>query len=385
MSYSGTLGLPNRKWLSLSAGELMVETLVLQDTLASTNGRQVIGVSASSLTRDLAPTDIYFHVKDPFAIAGDLVLMETERQGRMVRDGEPRVRLSRLLLGCARRRLSVLRDARPRRDAGECRTPLAMRCSIPGQTDDGFIDLYSQRSTTANGYPGYVVSDRPLAYYRMTGAAGMAGAGTNGAGDVSMLDFSGNNRTGSVTNWGGTFWGRLAWDGLGTLGTDLGFYNGTTSGYNGTAGVIVPPGTFPDLTGNLTVSFLAKRDGATDSSFVAFLGWTEFVLYVNNTTGALRVAYNGQDVGLGCVLPLNVATAVTVTKDDQTNYVQCFINGAYISQVQRRWTPWPMPRRASGWAASARRGRTSAAISTRSRSTTTCSPPTALRRSTRGA
>ena len=76
VGYSGNLGFANRKWLGVWGAELNVETLVAMDTLASTNGRQLVGVSATVLTRGLAPADVHLYVKAPAFLAGDRVLFE---------------------------------------------------------------------------------------------------------------------------------------------------------------------------------------------------------------------------------------------------------------------------------------------------------------------
>lgn len=52
-NYDLNLGLINRKFLTLHAAELWVETLVAQETAASILGRILVGVNATTLTRDL--------------------------------------------------------------------------------------------------------------------------------------------------------------------------------------------------------------------------------------------------------------------------------------------------------------------------------------------
>jgi Chaperone of endosialidase len=60
--YKENLGTINRKYLSLHAAELWVETLVAQDTLATIGGRIVVGAT-TTLTRDLAPSATTIYVK----------------------------------------------------------------------------------------------------------------------------------------------------------------------------------------------------------------------------------------------------------------------------------------------------------------------------------
>jgi concanavalin A-like lectin/glucanase superfamily protein len=88
-AYGGNLGLFNRKWLTLNAGELQVQTLVAQDTMTTTGGRQLVG-SANVLLSPLAATaapgsDVCLKYDNLIANtggppAGDEVLLEARGQ-----------------------------------------------------------------------------------------------------------------------------------------------------------------------------------------------------------------------------------------------------------------------------------------------------------------
>ena len=62
LGYRENLGALNRKYLSLHAAELWVETLVAQQTLATIGGRILVGPT-TTLTRDVLPGDATIYVK----------------------------------------------------------------------------------------------------------------------------------------------------------------------------------------------------------------------------------------------------------------------------------------------------------------------------------
>jgi hypothetical protein len=74
-NYTVNLGAINKKYLTLWAAELWVETLVAQDTIATIGGRVLIGPT-TTLTRDLAPADTQVYVKHNQMVSGDKVYME---------------------------------------------------------------------------------------------------------------------------------------------------------------------------------------------------------------------------------------------------------------------------------------------------------------------
>jgi len=337
-SYSGSLGLPNRKWLTLSAAELLVETLVAQDTLASTNGRQLIGASATVLTRDLAAGDTMFYVKHPFAKAFDMVLLETAGKVEWIR-------IDSVTLDC---RLSCgdapgedYRYFVTRALDGSPANAFSAGDTIfnSGQTGDGFLDLYSQRSTISNGYAGYVLGDKPQQYYRMNGPTGAAGIGPNGNGDLTMLDSSGYGRTGSVP--GGVQWYRNTVAAVGTTNSDPAFLTGGTI-VPGLAGYfMVPRASLPNYAADLTLEFITYWDGTNNFSWLLTTAGTaatpirEFNVGISNGTVNL---YFGDGTtyhsfgSAGCTLTANNYTHIAITRDASARQVICYKNGAQVGQ-----------------------------------------------------
>jgi hypothetical protein len=74
-SYEGTIGSPLQKWLALYAAELNVETLVAQDTIATTGGRVLVGPT-TTLIEDLTSAATTIKVKHNNLSSGDRVYME---------------------------------------------------------------------------------------------------------------------------------------------------------------------------------------------------------------------------------------------------------------------------------------------------------------------
>lgn len=74
-SYTGNIGAINKKWLTLHAAELWVETLVAQNTIATIGGRILVGPT-TTLTQDCNSSVNYIHVKHNEMNPGDIVYME---------------------------------------------------------------------------------------------------------------------------------------------------------------------------------------------------------------------------------------------------------------------------------------------------------------------
>ena len=75
-NYDVNLGLINKKWLTLHAAELWVETLVAQDTIATIGGRILVGPT-TTLIADLGSGDSTVDVKHNQMTSGDRVYMES--------------------------------------------------------------------------------------------------------------------------------------------------------------------------------------------------------------------------------------------------------------------------------------------------------------------
>ena len=76
-NYYGNLGALNKKWLTLHAAELWVETLVAQDTIATIGGRILVGPT-TTLVQDLTAAATTIYVKHNQMTVGDRIYMEAD-------------------------------------------------------------------------------------------------------------------------------------------------------------------------------------------------------------------------------------------------------------------------------------------------------------------
>lgn len=143
-SYYGNLGALNKKWLTLHAAELWVETLVAQDTIATIGGRVLVGPT-TSLTQDLLSTATTIYVKHNQMVSGDVVYMEA--QGKI-----EFLRITSSASGSAGNySYSVTRDL----DATGANDWYAGDAMFnTGQAGNGFIDLYSIRGIKSASQTG---------------------------------------------------------------------------------------------------------------------------------------------------------------------------------------------------------------------------------------
>jgi hypothetical protein len=74
-TYHGNLGKPTAKWLTVNAAELLVETLVAQDTVATIGGRILVGPT-TTLTADIDGTVTTISVKHNTLTSGDVLYLE---------------------------------------------------------------------------------------------------------------------------------------------------------------------------------------------------------------------------------------------------------------------------------------------------------------------
>jgi hypothetical protein len=141
VGYSGNLGLLNRKWLTLHAAELWVETLVAQETIATIGGRILVGPT-TQLTTDIPAASGSINVKHNNLVSGDVIYLEANGRVEFMRvtssagAGTP--------LGAFA--YTVTRDL----DGSGANDWAAGDAAFnTGQAGSGFIDLYSIRGTKA--------------------------------------------------------------------------------------------------------------------------------------------------------------------------------------------------------------------------------------------
>lgn len=143
-SYYGNLGAINKKWLTLHAAELWVETLVAQDTIATIGGRVLVGAT-TVLVSDLSSGSTTINVKHNQMINGDVVYMEAEGKVEFMR-------INSSFSGSAGNyTYSVIRNL----DGTGANDWFAGDAMFnTGQAGNGFIDLYSIRGIKSASQTG---------------------------------------------------------------------------------------------------------------------------------------------------------------------------------------------------------------------------------------
>lgn len=139
-NYDLNLGLINKKWLTLHAAELWVETLVAQETIATIGGRILVGPT-TTLTSDLASGATTIFVKHNQASNGDRVYLEANGKIEFIA-------IASAYSGTGPYSYTVTRnlDGTGANDwyAGDA-------VFNTGQTSNGFIDIYSLYGIPRNG------------------------------------------------------------------------------------------------------------------------------------------------------------------------------------------------------------------------------------------
>lgn len=278
LNYDINLGAISKKYLTLHAAELWVETLVAQNTIATIGGRILVGPT-TYLTRDIGTGDTTIYVRHNQMISGDRVYMEASGfvEFFAITSGATTISATEFSY-------TVTRNL----DGSGANTWYAGDAMFnTGQTGNGFIDLYSIRGVkTASQYgPTIVGNIRNSSTYNdwteswaIGNLNGLYGYGTNlyGAGfgkyesgkpnividptngvrlrqyttDMIVLDASGNSYFAGVMTIGIS--GEIR-QGTGTLGsnytglriwrdTDIGriagYNNNTVQWYGGTDGYL---------------------------------------------------------------------------------------------------------------------------------------------------
>lgn len=271
------LGSLTKKYLTLHAWELWVDTLVAKRTIATIGGR-IFVAPTTKLVRDLAAADACMSVEDNEARVNDTVLLQKNGKFEKILIGANPVDCS-VSGNCAVTFTGYNLCSLTRNRDGTGANDWAAGDAVlnEGNTGDGYIDLYADRSATSEGYPGHVVSDGPVAYWRM-----------NETTSTTTADVMGNvgvaTETGTQSN------------GLGVLSTSLGTTSSDPVWQNTNAGgyLLVANDTDLQITADFTLEFWAfwENGGGTDN-VISRGGNSEYHLQVAATGAATFCHGNG--------------------------------------------------------------------------------------------
>lgn len=157
-AYSGNVGSLTRKWLTIHAAELWVQTLVAQDVLSTIGGR-ILALPTTVLAADLADGagDTTITVKHNNLASGDRIYLEANGK----------VEFMAVTSGAGGSAgaytYSVTRDLDT---SGRNLWYAGDAVANTGTTGDGWIDLYSVRGVASGGYgPAIVGNERLSATY----------------------------------------------------------------------------------------------------------------------------------------------------------------------------------------------------------------------------
>jgi hypothetical protein len=161
-----SLGSLSKKHLTIHAWELWVQTLVAQNTIATIGGR-ILVAPTTELTRDVVVADTTIYVKHNQARTNDTLMLQANGlfEKMLVTSNATDCSVSG---NCTPSGSDFKYTVTRNRDGTGANDWAAGSAALnEGNTGDGYIDIYSDRSATSEGYPGQVVSDGPAVYFRM--------------------------------------------------------------------------------------------------------------------------------------------------------------------------------------------------------------------------
>jgi hypothetical protein len=280
-----SLGTLTKKMLTLHAWELWVDTLVAKRTIATIGGR-IFVAPTTKLKLDLASGDACMSVEDNDLRASDTVLLQKNGKFEKILLGANAIDCS-VSGNCAQTFAGYNYCSLTRNRDGTGANDWAAGDAVlnEGNVGDGYIDLYSDRSATSEGYPGHIVSDGPVAYWRMETAT--ATTSIDVMGNVGVMTETGTQSTGLGVNGGAN---------LGTLGLDPAWRNDGATGY-----LLAANSASLQITADLTIEFIAYWDATSPSTqhIVSKHHTGEYHLQVLST-GALEFCH-GNGTTFACV------------------------------------------------------------------------------------
>lgn len=149
-NYDINIGMPTLKYLSLSVGELIAETLVAQDVLATIGGR-IIVAPTTPLTADLASGGTTITVKHNEMASGDRIYLQSSP------GGTPQVEFMAVTSGPSGSAGAYTYSVTRNLDGTGANDWYAGDAVLnTGTTGDGFIDLYSMSGVLSGSGPSIV-------------------------------------------------------------------------------------------------------------------------------------------------------------------------------------------------------------------------------------
>ena len=145
LNYDLNIGMLSKKYLTLHAAELWVETLVAQNTIATIGGRILVGPT-TTLTRDVATGDTQIYVRHNQMVSGDRAYMEADGKVEFFA-----ITSAATTISATEYRYNVTRNL----DGSGANAWFAGDALFnTGQTGSGFIDLYSVRGVKSASQAG---------------------------------------------------------------------------------------------------------------------------------------------------------------------------------------------------------------------------------------
>jgi len=145
-SYFTNLGSVDKKFLTINAAELNIETLVARESVSTIGGRVLIGSGSSSLVADISSTQDTIDVKHNGMTTNDIVYLEGGGQIEFIK-----ILSAPTTIDKERFRYTVQRDLD---SSGANKWTSGSAVFNTGQTGEGFIDLYSVSSLKGSSQTG---------------------------------------------------------------------------------------------------------------------------------------------------------------------------------------------------------------------------------------
>lgn len=271
---SSTLGSLTKMYSAAYIWDLVAQTLTAKEVV-STIGGEVLVAPTTSLTRDVASGGSFIYVKHNLMRTNDTVVLKVNGSGeKMLVTG------SAIDCSVASACLTVSNDwaypvTRNRQGSGAKDWLAGAAVVNEGNVGDGIMSLFADRSSSvSDGYPGVVISDGPVAYWRMETATA-----------TTSVDVMGNVGVATETGTQSTGLGTTGLPNLGNAGADPVWSNTSAGGY-----LAVANDSDLQITGDLTVEAIVYWGGTGPQNIISRGGAKEFSINVNSN-GSLTACH----------------------------------------------------------------------------------------------